>query len=561
MATNIIPLPAAGEPGVVGAAAESTAPEPTRDASTQDVEVSFDAILQQLTEAVPVVEPHAPESIESELVLAESELEADDTAVDPESAIVHSGCASGLSPECIDAYLALGQPIEVEADGEVTAEPELVATPAPIDVLNLDLDDQAALPPPVQTSEDTPATPALDVPSTEAAPPLAPAVAAEDAPETVETPVERDTSEPLPITAPTETAPNAATTTPPKDTTSLVERRLSASDLKTTPLDSVDLEIDVETNAGDSIRFDQADAPVAVTQPTGTQEQVDPNKLTTTVATQAPTAPTTSAPSGTVRKPSARPTDPTAGPDIPEPELELPSSERSESQIESQSATFAGSADPDPSLDVSFAGNLGGQPGASGQSGSAGVESLMTGIPIETRVEPSAAPNTPVSLEDASNFSVEARPETTTVRGETVYRSLPGGMGEQVVAAVHQTLNSPEGSTEKAIFLELQPPELGRLRIRVEQGVDSIATHIVASEASSSDLLSSRRDTLQNALSELGFGEASVDISSSQDGQFFDDREFDQRQNSDSTHRYSRESERPEPIESRESDSGLNIIA
>lgn len=548
MATNIIPIPASGEPAVAGIASEPSGREPTAELSAGQVEVSFDAILQQLTEATPLVESQSAESIElpAETIEPEIEVEADGIVADAESAVNHHDFAPSLSPERIDAFLSLGQPIEFEAESENVATAELPDGAEPVATIHPDDPIQPTNPATV-FDENAAVTPIVAQRSGETTVPIR---EHDDAAKTQPTePTDADAE--IPIVEQSHTSPTQLTDKAPS-----LESPAPAHHAQKAPIQPVDVDIDGEVQPRKTTESDGADATAEI----DIQAPTDPAagaKLATTPDAGAQVSSAIPAPP-TVRKPSARTAEPASGPEIPEPESPIPTESRAELRPETTPITLGES--PNQTTEASFTGDVVSQAIVPEHAGSDQPSSPLPSVPTETRLEPTAPPANRTSF-DATTFSVDARPEATTVRGETVFRSLPGGMGEQVVAAVHQTLNSPEGSTEKAIFLELQPPELGRLRIRVEQGADSIATHIVASEASSGDLLSSRRDSLQDALSDLGFGEASVDISSSEDGQFFDDREFDQRQNNGSTHSYSRESERPEPIESRESDSGLNIIA
>jgi flagellar hook-length control protein FliK len=93
------------------------------------------------------------------------------------------------------------------------------------------------------------------------------------------------------------------------------------------------------------------------------------------------------------------------------------------------------------------------------------------------------------------------------------------GITEQVVSAVTQVIESADGSAVKTMFLELNPADFGRLKIQVEQTAESVAAHIIASEIVSSDLLASKKEALLEALSNLGFADASVDISHQESNQ------------------------------------------
>ena len=80
-------------------------------------------------------------------------------------------------------------------------------------------------------------------------------------------------------------------------------------------------------------------------------------------------------------------------------------------------------------------------------------------------------------------------------------------------------IEAEDGSSVKTMFLELNPADLGRLKIQVEQTAESVAAQIIASEMVSSDLLASKKEALLEALSNLGFKDASVDISHQESNQ------------------------------------------
>ena len=86
----------------------------------------------------------------------------------------------------------------------------------------------------------------------------------------------------------------------------------------------------------------------------------------------------------------------------------------------------------------------------------------------------------------------------------------------QVVRAVTQAIEPAGQEAVRTVSLELQPKELGHLTIRIEQTAELISAQIIANEQISSELLSGQKDSLTEALIDLGFDEASVDISHQQ---------------------------------------------
>ena len=83
----------------------------------------------------------------------------------------------------------------------------------------------------------------------------------------------------------------------------------------------------------------------------------------------------------------------------------------------------------------------------------------------------------------------------------------------QVSAVFASSFTSFDQEPVQTISLELHPAELGQLKITVEHVGDQLMAQIVASESASADLLTNEKNFLEEALAELGFGEANVDIS------------------------------------------------
>ncbi len=83
----------------------------------------------------------------------------------------------------------------------------------------------------------------------------------------------------------------------------------------------------------------------------------------------------------------------------------------------------------------------------------------------------------------------------------------------QLKVAILANAASIENDSTHTIQVDLHPAELGRLQIRIDQTGDQLTAKIVATEIASSELLMQDRQHLVQALNELGFGEASLDIS------------------------------------------------
>ena len=83
----------------------------------------------------------------------------------------------------------------------------------------------------------------------------------------------------------------------------------------------------------------------------------------------------------------------------------------------------------------------------------------------------------------------------------------------QVDQAFRNKFSSFQDEPTQTISLELNPPELGQLQVTVEQSSDQMIAQIIATELNSAELLLREKDFLLEALSDLGFGETSLDIS------------------------------------------------
>jgi flagellar hook-length control protein FliK len=133
---------------------------------------------------------------------------------------------------------------------------------------------------------------------------------------------------------------------------------------------------------------------------------------------------------------------------------------------------------------------------------------------------PQAIPNPePIAMSGEANIERGAAAKVSDNGIASLQGLQPRDITEQVVSAVTQVIESADGPAVKTMFLELNPADLGRLKIQVEQTAESVAAHIIASEIVSSDLLASKKEALLEALSNLGFADASVDISHQESNQ------------------------------------------
>ncbi len=129
---------------------------------------------------------------------------------------------------------------------------------------------------------------------------------------------------------------------------------------------------------------------------------------------------------------------------------------------------------------------------------------------------------------------------------------------QQAAAAVAHVIESIDGKS-KTMSFNLEPADLGKLTIQITQSSEAIAAQIIASELASSDLISAQKESLQDALSELGFDDASVDVSHG--GHASQDREEKSPQQK-SAHTFSFPQNQMGPsLNSTTSRSGLDIVA
>ncbi|MEM8733682.1 MAG: flagellar hook-length control protein FliK [Planctomycetota bacterium] len=152
------------------------------------------------------------------------------------------------------------------------------------------------------------------------------------------------------------------------------------------------------------------------------------------------------------------------------------------------------------------AANQGGSPDA----GTSGNSQGQTSDPGSGFAEAEASP---IAFRDA--LSPVAQPNRVSAF-EAMMRAAEPGRAQatgQAVSVMTQMVESMGSEPVRVATVELQPIELGKLSIRIEQTGDSISATILASESSTSDLLNGQKSNLQEALADLGYEDASVDVS------------------------------------------------
>lgn len=129
---------------------------------------------------------------------------------------------------------------------------------------------------------------------------------------------------------------------------------------------------------------------------------------------------------------------------------------------------------------------------------------------VSAGLESRDAVNLAQNVADSTAFN----PVTASAsRSVNANQFLPGPATLQAASAIQTKFTSFVDEPRQTISVELHPPDLGRLQITVEQSSDHVVAQIVATEFNSTELLLQEKDFLQEALADLGFGEASVDIS------------------------------------------------
>ncbi len=109
------------------------------------------------------------------------------------------------------------------------------------------------------------------------------------------------------------------------------------------------------------------------------------------------------------------------------------------------------------------------------------------------------------------SFSIEAN--SLVNQNSALGQQTPAAATLQVSQAFQTKFNSFNDEPKQSISIELNPPELGQIQITVEQSADQMVARIIATEFYSTELLLQEKDFLLEALSDLGFGETSLDIS------------------------------------------------
>jgi flagellar hook-length control protein FliK len=114
---------------------------------------------------------------------------------------------------------------------------------------------------------------------------------------------------------------------------------------------------------------------------------------------------------------------------------------------------------------------------------------------------------------------VESINETTakSVTETPILDDSSGDAVQQALEAITESVEVDGDLDAKTLTLQLNPDELGSLKIQVSQSGQSIEAQILASEAAASDLLAAHRDVLAQALGELGFESAEIDVRQDRD--------------------------------------------
>ncbi|MGB7344993.1 MAG: flagellar hook-length control protein FliK [Pirellulaceae bacterium] len=188
---------------------------------------------------------------------------------------------------------------------------------------------------------------------------------------------------------------------------------------------------------------------------------------------------------------------------------------------------------------------------------------------LHTAIDNSAATERTIAsmLNDPAATSVFGGTSLAIERGPAVAsfaESIPGvGSASHIVtqqasAAMAHVLESSDGKS-KTMQFDLHPAELGKLTIQITQSGEAIAAQIIASEILSSEVLAAQKASLQESLSNLGFEQASVDIS--HDSESFRQQQEDKQ--TFTTKPTSNFKTAPVVVQSgaRSSSPGLNILA
>ncbi|WP_419580946.1 flagellar hook-length control protein FliK [Stieleria magnilauensis] len=210
------------------------------------------------------------------------------------------------------------------------------------------------------------------------------------------------------------------------------------------------------------------------------------------------------------------------------------------------------------SIDTQSQTELDGQPSSRGDS----FDAMVSGEPIDVTPDLSEQPSV-VPIESPFNAAAEMVVDQEileTLSLEEFISQSPASpeavkKSAEVISDAMRSSLQLEGQT---VRVEIHPAELGTLKIQVTQSDQAIETQIIATEFVTSELLTSHRDQLMEALSDLGFETSDINIS-------YDDQsstESDGRQPT-AEHRYQSKPETTQTQGSRASVSGggVNIVA
>ncbi len=143
-------------------------------------------------------------------------------------------------------------------------------------------------------------------------------------------------------------------------------------------------------------------------------------------------------------------------------------------------------------------------------------QSIEFATSSESPIKPDAMPVGPKFDFDSVSASSQGK---AIQSADPVADLRPLEITKQVMTVIKDAVQSADTPSVRTVSLELQPEELGHIKIHIEQTAESITTQIIATESLSSDLLLNHKDALLEALADLGFDRASVDISHQQQEQ------------------------------------------
>ncbi len=195
-----------------------------------------------------------------------------------------------------------------------------------------------------------------------------------------------------------------------------------------------------------------------------------------------------------------------------------PVSQASAEDFESLDLEDSGDLSVDPevlesaSLETGSQADLGGQASQGGDLFDAIVSGEPTDVIPETSEQPSVVPiDSPF---DASQMSVDQEIIETLSLEEFISQSTASPEAVKKTAEViNDAMRSSLQLEGQTVRVEIHPAELGTLKIQVTQSDQAIETQIIATEFVTSELLTSHRDQLMEALSDLGFETSDVNIS------------------------------------------------